>query len=453
MNRKMDDAHKFIQKELLCLSEKCDRIEVKCDEVGATARNPQLQGTRIVGPIRQIIQNQLQQLVGQHGLSYSEAEIPIDFQQAGAIEGLASSLSTIAATKNPRARADQLSNLAKNWESDIEFECDATRSIAKDITALVEGLKTLTAAVAMLETQPQIGKSTTGQQIQGMLLYRELRYTPDALLSPPNETQVSTETGYNVPEDRHWDLAEVLANSRSLQDFFSRDRIRLTVVVDKPAMVNRQTLARLLQWSRISSTSQTLWTRGRYTPTRDLENHMTRIGLKLVNFAHEIHPKVLMVSYFCQLGAHTSIQPNEIAEMNALTSVIYALIRQIIEILPPKLEMSTDLSERRFQCLDGTKGTWKDALLILEDVVGHINQPVFCILDGVQWLEHSSTEKSLRKLLEVLRHEYLHVLFITTGSSASLCDTVFMDETLGDQDLRVGALKEDLGRHSQKFWK
>lgn len=179
---------------------------------------------------------------------------------------------------------------------------------------------------------------------------------------------------------------------------------------------------------------------------------MTRIGLKLVNLAHELRPNVLMISYFCQLGAPNSLRPDETAEIDALTSVIYALIRQILEILPPKLEMSTDLSERRFQCLDGTKGTWKDALLILEDLVGHINQPLFCILDGVQWLEHSSTEKFLRKLLEVLRHEYLHVLFITTGSSASLYDSVSKDETLGDQDLRAGALKEDLGRHSQKFW-
>jgi hypothetical protein len=95
---------------------------------------------------------------------------------------------------------------------------------------------------------------------------------------------------------------------------------------------------------------------------------------------------------------------------------------------------------------------WTEAHTVLEDLVGHITQPVFFILDGLQLLEHAGTQKRLRKLFKVLRHKYLHVLYITTGSSASLRDTISKDETLGEQELRVGAVKEDLGRHGQKFW-
>lgn len=244
----------------------------------------------------------------------------------------------------------------------------------------------------------------------------------------------------------------MIANSRCLEDFFSRDRILSSSKSVKPVRVNKQTLVRLLRWSRASSPSQTLWIKGPYTATRDSENHMTRIGLKLVNLAHEHRPNFPMISFFCQLNSAKNLQLSETAEMGALTAVLYALIRQILAILSPPLETDIYLSKSRFQRLDGTNGACKDALLILEDLVGYITQPVFCILDGLQWLEHISTRKHLKKLLEVLRHNYLHVLYITTGSAASLGDTISKDETLGEQDLRASAVKEDLGRQGQKFW-
>jgi hypothetical protein len=243
-----------------------------------------------------------------------------------------------------------------------------------------------------------------------------------------------------------------MANSRCLEDFFSRDRILLSSKIIKPPRVNKQTLDRLLRWSRASPSSQTLWIKGPYTATRDSENHMTKIGLKLVNLAYEHRPNFPMISFFCQLSPAKSLKLNETAEMGALTAVLYALIRQILEILSLPLVEDIDLTKSRFQRLDGTKRACKDALLILEDLVSHITQPVFCILDGLQWLEHASTRNNMRKLLEVLRHNNLHVLYITTGSVASLRDTISKDETLGEQDLRDRAVKEDLGRQGQKFW-
>ena len=243
-----------------------------------------------------------------------------------------------------------------------------------------------------------------------------------------------------------------MANSRCLEDYFSRDRILLSSQIIKPPQVNKKTLDRLLRWSRATPSSWTLWIKGPYTVTRDSENHMTRVGLKLVNLAYEHRPNFPMISFFCQLSPAKSLKLNETAEMGALTAVLYALIRQILEILSLPLVKDIDLTESRFRRLDGTKSACKDALLILEDLVGHIAQPVFCILDGLQWLEHISTRKHIRKLLEVLRHNYLHVLYITTGSVASLGDFISKDETLGEQDLRDRAVKEDLGRQGQKFW-
>jgi len=43
IDHKIDDAHKLIQEELIRISNKCDRIEIKCEEVEAATRNPQVQ--------------------------------------------------------------------------------------------------------------------------------------------------------------------------------------------------------------------------------------------------------------------------------------------------------------------------------------------------------------------------------------------------------------------------
>jgi hypothetical protein len=45
MDRKMDGGQKLIQEELLRISNKCDRIEIKCEKVGVASRNSQLQYT------------------------------------------------------------------------------------------------------------------------------------------------------------------------------------------------------------------------------------------------------------------------------------------------------------------------------------------------------------------------------------------------------------------------
>lgn len=210
---------------------------------------------------------------------------------------------------------------------------------------------------------------------------------------------------------------------------------------------------RLVEWSRGESPSQTLWIRGRYTPTRGLENPITRVAVKLIATADELRPRIPVISIFCQPDVRTNLKSPEPAETKGLTSVLYALIRQVLQILPPRLEMDIDMSESRLQCLTGRKDTWKGALTILEDLVSRMDRPAFCILEGLQYLEHSGTQKYLKKLLEVLRHRALHVLFLTTGSVGRLNDTISKDETLGGDDLRIGGLKEDLERHSQIFWK
>lgn len=50
MNHKLDNAHKLIQEELMRISSKCDRIELKCEEVGAASTSTLVQYPAVTLP-------------------------------------------------------------------------------------------------------------------------------------------------------------------------------------------------------------------------------------------------------------------------------------------------------------------------------------------------------------------------------------------------------------------
>ncbi|RYP82369.1 hypothetical protein DL769_001694 [Monosporascus sp. CRB-8-3] len=474
MSRKIDNSYESIHERLMSLSAKCDGIETKCAQIEAIAKNPQLQS--IIDSIRRDIQDQLQLFASQHETSCQQVNTTSGNQGGRGSKGIPEQSCTAAATYDTSGRLNQLSYLAKHKEDSVQLGPDAASDIVEDIALLVEGVKSLIAEAATLKTKAELaqrlGERQPQSMDQGMVLYREVRFTPDISPGIPLPTWADTETGKAAfqpipsppsdlrlsspapfqysPKQKHWTVEAVLDNSRSLDAFFSQDSIRPAGIAVKRAMVNRKTLGRLLEWSRAGSSPQTLWLRGRYMPERGTENPLTRIGLKIVG--HAARTGIPMVSYFCQLGRLTRLRPNEPPEAEALTSVLYAFIRQTLRLLPPQFEGNVDLSEERFRHLDGTEASWKVSLAILNDVIRLAAQSVFCVLDGVQWLEHSSTDKYLRMFLDALRQDRINVLFVTTGTSLSLRDTISREETLTDEELRMGSHKEDLERHGQEFW-
>jgi hypothetical protein len=67
MNRKMDDGlelQRFIQEELLRVSNRFDSMESRFDEVGAAVKNRHLLGTHIVDTLYLIMQDRLQSQAG-----------------------------------------------------------------------------------------------------------------------------------------------------------------------------------------------------------------------------------------------------------------------------------------------------------------------------------------------------------------------------------------------------
>ncbi len=193
-------------------------------------------------------------------------------------------------------------------------------------------------------------------------------------------------------------------------------------------MVSREALARLSEWTE-SATSWVLWLEGSHTMTDDFENPITAIAARYIDLADR--SGVQIISYFCELRPNEPTRPsNTTGETAALFSLVYALLRQMIELLPPRFDTHLDLSESRFRRLNLEFDSWPDMLSATRDMLELMPEPVFCVINGFHWLDDRSTDDSLEEFLQVLRTEKLKVLFTTTGRSACLQDGLSSAETV-----------------------
>lgn len=182
-------------------------------------------------------------------------------------------------------------------------------------------------------------------------------------------------------------------------------------------------VARLEEWCQ-GLCAPLPWLEGPALEMDDFENPLTGAAAKFIRLA-EMH-NLTVVSYFCELPRHGPYQGGP--EEKAAISLLYALLRQMIEAMPARLETTVDLSERRFTELDGTLETWSKATALLHDVLSTVSGVVFCIIDGLHWLDARITDIPLAELLQVLRKDNLRVLFTTSGRSGCLLEDMGRDE-------------------------
>lgn len=205
--------------------------------------------------------------------------------------------------------------------------------------------------------------------------------------------------------------------------------MRLPVTGLGPVNVGIETVVALTRWVQ-GHTSQILWLDGAATEAEDLENPMAVIAGEITALTEASGLPV--VSYFCR----TVWQDQNIMTMENIAAValLYALIRQLVELQLPRFHTSVDLSEERFKLLDGSLDTWNTGLAMLRDLIALLPRTIFCIVDGLHWLDDQGTEAALEQLIECLRAENLRVLFTTTGRSGSLMGSLEADKIVPLED-------------------
>lgn len=232
--------------------------------------------------------------------------------------------------------------------------------------------------------------------------------------------------------DSHFGIEDVVINSRHLEDYFCRSRVRLSPDDFGPIAGGEEAVTRLSEWSQ-GLHPPMLWFEGPTLEADDFENPLTSIAAKFVSMvaAHQLE----VISYFCEVPRAST--DHNTPEAEGAISLLYALLRQLVEKLPPRLDTAVDLSEARFKKLDGSMNNWTEAIELLGDVLSVLRGVVFCVIDGLHWLDGEGTDAPLAQLLTALRHDRLRVFFTTCGRSACLLDYLERDEIFIMGDLTM----------------
>ncbi len=166
----------------------------------------------------------------------------------------------------------------------------------------------------------------------------------------------------SIGPSKEWLAHDVALSSAHLEDFFDRDRVRLPCDPTGPAMIRREVLERIIQWtSSAENDSPLLWLDGPPIEADGFDNPLSMLAAKFIELASA--SRVPVLSYFCGLQPH---EPAGLTrEEHGLLALVSALIRQMVELLLPAFDTDTDLSSSRFRKLDGTVSSWQESVELL----------------------------------------------------------------------------------------
>ena len=139
------------------------------------------------------------------------------------------------------------------------------------------------------------------------------------------------------------------------------------------------------------------------------------------------------ISYLCELPRpRTKLPVGMTAEMSGLISLTYALIRRLIELLPSFASYTEELGAQKFVKLDGSLGSYNEAITVLGELLDLLPPMLFCVIDAFEALDDRSTTKHMTSLVNTLRghkiyrsplsqlsDRVLKILFTTAGRSRS----------------------------------
>jgi len=238
---------------------------------------------------------------------------------------------------------------------------------------------------------------------------------------------------------RQWNAEDVSLNSAHLEDHFDRSRVRLPHDPFNNSAFPARALQSLADWTA-GIAPAIFWIDGPPLAADDLDNAVTLLAATVVDMAAEF--RVPVVSYFCELRRGERMREDESPQTRAMLALLYGLLHQLVELLMPVFETDIDLSPRRFSCLDGLVASWPEALSVFAELVPLMPDKVFCIIDGVHWLDDRSSEGLLTDLIRTLRESGFRVLLTTSGRSPSLRESTAEEEalTLETHDFETGGV-------------
>lgn len=225
---------------------------------------------------------------------------------------------------------------------------------------------------------------------------------------------------------------DIRQDSSHFEDYFTWDHIHPTEST-LPLLADATFVAKLNDFTTVME-SRVLYACGQHQPSSTCL--LRQSASKYISLARDAH--VPVISFFCELS-HEEPPEHRTRESVALSSLLYAMIRQLINLLPPDAVSTTAIPAAScLNTLDGTLRTWKDAVHLFEQLVGAVRlQLLLFVIDGINVLEEepgSNTNKALESLVSCLtslakapnadEDRIVKILFTTSGQSEVLCQLV-----------------------------
>lgn len=223
---------------------------------------------------------------------------------------------------------------------------------------------------------------------------------------------------------------EFLLASRDLELHFDRNQMRLSFEIPANVTITSQIANRLRCF--VTNVEDTLLAVAGPT-RRDHQGLSTtsKVAASLVEQGDTIG--IPIISWFCALASDLDEDDGTTKEARALISLVYALIRQLIELLPLKPQAPVQMEIGAFESLDGTLSTIDAALQLLETAIEQMDSMLLIVIDGFQCLDDASTSHYLDKMVEILMaagpesaqssrqgQPLVRVLMTTSGRSRAL---------------------------------
>lgn len=209
--------------------------------------------------------------------------------------------------------------------------------------------------------------------------------------------------------------------SAHLEDHYSSEQIYPFPDTPQEFYAETTFVSRLSEFTTTLA-SQVLYVMARFRPSGHNLLRLSAAKYASLSRANDVP----VISFFC---SPLSDDPDQ------HIALLYALIRQVVELLDDSNLKSEQLTEERIKALNGTVDTWETELQLFSEMVRNVRlQQLVFVIDGINLLEDESDqagEERIRGLVRTLKKLscpgavedcIIKVLFTSAGRSSCLCD-------------------------------
>ncbi|KUJ23828.1 uncharacterized protein LY89DRAFT_4130 [Mollisia scopiformis] len=231
---------------------------------------------------------------------------------------------------------------------------------------------------------------------------------------------------------------EIVDSSKCLERFILGNSVDFLNILPPARFASAPVATKLREWFA-GRKSPFLWVRGPSAGRHSLE--LSSLSGSLIRAALE--SKAPIIFHFCEPIRQVDLEPGFGVEEAGAISLAYSLIRQLILLLEPEVDVRIDLSAARFRLLESPLINWKFAISILEDLLSLSPGVLLCVIDGFDELDYDLGQSLCRDLLTLFRRReqestqkglVFKMLFTTRNFAESLHAGLTIDEVVIDTE-------------------